>query len=100
MAEAAEPAKPPSGGGGGSAASLVKEGDAALRAGQPDDAMAAFTKALKANPNYAPAHRGLGSVHMMQGNDAQAVASYRAYLKLAPTASDAGRIKALLSGLE
>ena len=46
-----------------------------------------------------PGEQGLGSVHMMQGRDAEAAAAYRAYLRLAPNAPDAGRIQALLSGL-
>lgn len=98
-AEAPRTAPAPAVSAGGSAAQLVKAGDAALRAGQADEALAAFTQAIKANPGFAAAHRGLGSVHMMQGRDAEAAAAYRTYLRLAPDAPDAGRIQGLLSGL-
>lgn len=90
----------PATGTGGNAAALVRQGDGALREGKVDEALAHFNKALASNSSYAPAHRGLGSVYVMQGKDAEALAAYRKYLSLAPNASDAARIRALVAGME
>ncbi len=85
---------------GGGAAVLVRQGDGALREGKVDEALSHFTQALAKDPKHAPAHRGLGSVFVMQGKDSEALAAYRKYLTLAPNASDAGRIRALVAGME
>lgn len=84
---------------GGELASLVKQGDSALRSGRVDDALSSYNKALKMDPKFAPAHRGLGSVYVMQGRDADAKAAYKEYLALAPKANDAPKIQALLSDM-
>jgi len=77
----------------------VKQADQALRAGRVDEAMDAYRKAIATVPGYAPAHRGLGAVLVMKGKDGEAKASYEKYLQLAPSASDAPRIRALLEDM-
>jgi Flp pilus assembly protein TadD len=81
------------------AAAWVRKGEAALRSGMAGEAEQAFAKALAADSGHAPAHRGLGSVLLMQGREAEAAKAFRQYLKLEPQAPDAGRIQALLQGL-
>ena len=83
----------------GEVVKLVQAGDSALRAGKVDEALDNFTRAIAADPSHAPAHRGLGSVYVMLGRDGEAAAAYKRYLSLAPNASDAARIQALLQGL-
>lgn len=87
------------GGGKGSAGTWVKKGEAALRSGQVEEAQEAFTRAIAADAGHAVAHRGLGSVLLMQGREAEAGKAFRQYLKLAPGAADAARIQALVQGL-
>lgn len=96
-AAAAEKAPPEKKGGGAKA--LVAQGDAALRAGQVDEALAAYREAIAKDSKYAPAHRGLGSAFVMQGKDTQAADAYQKYLSLSPNAPDAARIKGLLESL-
>jgi tetratricopeptide (TPR) repeat protein len=84
---------------GGDLTQLVKQGDSALRSGRVDDALKSFNQAIAENPKFAPAHRGLGSVFVMQGRDSDAKAAYKRYLALAPNAPDAPRIQALLQDM-
>ena len=84
-----------SSGGGGD--KVVKQGEAALRAGKTDDALAAFKAAIASNPQLGVAHRGMAMVLMMQGKEQDAKREYETYLQLAPTAPDAARIKQLIS---
>lgn len=83
----------------GGVSSLVARGDSALRAGRVDDALNAYREALAKAPGAATAHRGMASVLVMQGKDADAKVAYQRYLQLAPNASDANRIRALLEDM-
>jgi len=87
-------AEGPSGGGG---EKVVKKGEAALRSGKIDVALAAFGAALHDNPQLPGAHRGMAMVLMMQGKEKDAKKEYQTYLQLAPKAADANRINQLIS---
>ncbi|HJL05652.1 MAG TPA: protein kinase [Polyangiaceae bacterium LLY-WYZ-15_(1-7)] len=62
-------------------------------------ALDAYRQATLADPRYAPAWRGAGITHERLGHDAEAARAYRRYLRLAPRAADAGRIRARLDAL-
>src|SRR5262249_51327580 len=48
-----------------------------------------FRRALAANPNDAPAHRGLADAHQARGAFAEAVAAYEQAVQLAPSYAEA-----------
>jgi regulator of sirC expression with transglutaminase-like and TPR domain len=75
------------------AVSEVRRGEAALEQGRADDALASFRAALDSEPTNASAFRGMGMAYAVQGEDAQALQSYDKYLRLAPSAPDAGEIR-------
>jgi tetratricopeptide (TPR) repeat protein len=77
----------------------VDAGELALRKGNPDQAAVAFQAALKIDPTYAPAVRGLATAHMAQGKETEAKREYERYLELAPTAPDAARIRKVAANL-
>jgi Flp pilus assembly protein TadD len=52
-----------------------------------------FKKAIRKQPRHAPAHRGLGLVYQKLGRNANAIRSFKTYLKLAPNADDATVIR-------
>ena len=53
------------------------------------EALAVLDEGLAANPSSATLYREKGRVYDRLGNNQAAVAAYRQYLTLAPTASDA-----------
>jgi Flp pilus assembly protein TadD len=67
--------------------------------GDTTGALATFRSSLSSNPGFAPTWRGLGLVYEKLGNKGQARAAFRRYLQLAPSASDAGQIRARLDRL-
>jgi tetratricopeptide (TPR) repeat protein len=81
------------------AQSEVDKGERALRKGQLDEAMSAFQAALARDERFAPAIRGLAMVHMTQGREADAKREYERYLRLAPDAPDASRIRKVVANL-
>lgn len=62
-------------------------------AGDLDRALAHFEKASEVGEDYAPAFRELGLAHYSKGNTQEAIVSLERYLKLAPGADDAARIR-------
>jgi tetratricopeptide (TPR) repeat protein len=85
--------------GGSSAQSEVRKGETALRQGQFDKAQVAFQAALSHDESFAPAIRGLAMVLMSQGREADAKLQYEKYLKVAPGAPDAVRIRKVVANL-
>lgn len=79
------------------AAERAADGDKALRAFNTKAAFDAFSAALKEDPSFASAHRGLGMVYVLQGKNDAAKVEYRKYLDLSPNAPDADQIKRLLA---
>ncbi len=58
---------------------------------RPDDAEAAFQKALKLDPNYLNAHKNRGTLHAWLGNIEQAIESYRKAKRLSPDEAETHR---------
>jgi len=73
------------------------KGDRALRAFDTKSAEAAFSAALKLDPTFPAAHRGMGMVYVLLGKNAEAKAAYNRYLQLAPEAPDRDQIARLVS---
>jgi beta-barrel assembly-enhancing protease len=63
-------------------------------------AEAAYGRALAIDPNFARAICGEASLYDQDGRSDQALAAYRKYLELAPTAMDAYRVKKRIEALE
>lgn len=82
-----------------SARALYKDGLGRYVAGDTGGAIDRFRAALARDPRYAPAHRGLGMAYERKGDRTSAARSFRKYLALAPTASDADQIRARLAKL-
>jgi tetratricopeptide (TPR) repeat protein len=53
-----------------------------MKQGKPDDAIAAYKKAIELRPSYAQAHCNLGSIHLKRGEFATALEFYRKGHKL------------------
>ena len=70
-------------------------------AGARDQARREFERLLKDNPDYAPAHYGLGVLLDDERGDRQRAAEhYRRYLALAPQAADAQQVRQWLQQAE
>ena len=79
---------------------LTKEGTSAFAQGRLSSAAGLFRDATLVAPGYAPAWRGLGLANERMGSTTSALRAYKRYLKLAPQASDAARIKKRVKKLE
>lgn len=86
--------------GGGSADQVTNQGLIFWNAGKIPEAQAQFENAVKADPNFAPAHFHLGMALLNQGKMPEAVAEFESYLKLAPTGEFAPQAKALVGQLK
>lgn len=82
------------------AQSQVKRGESALEQSRIDEAIASFHTALENEPANAAALRGLGTAYSMQSNESMAIQSYEQYLRLAPSARDAGEIRQVIESLK
>jgi len=70
-------------------------------AGARDQARREFERVLKDNPDYAPAHYGLGVLlDDERGDRHRAAEHYRRYLALAPQAADAAQVRQWLQQAE
>lgn len=74
---------------------LVLEGPA-----QADAALAAYRRALAAEPQLAAAERGMAIAWTAKGDKREAVAHYRRYLELHPTAKDAPEVRRIIADYE
>jgi tetratricopeptide (TPR) repeat protein len=79
------------------ATDAAAQGDKALRSFNTSEALSAFEAALKLDPGFPAAHRGLGTVYVLQGKNAEARVAFEKYLMLAPDAPDAEQIKRQLA---
>jgi Flp pilus assembly protein TadD len=63
-------------------------------------AIAAFRRAVELKPDYVQAHKQLGFALLGTGDRAGARAELEQYVRLAPNASDAAQIQAMLKSLQ
>ena len=78
------------------AKALYAEGNRLTLQGRPGEAVVRFNRALKADPNFADAHRGLGIAYARLEKADQAVRHYELYIKMRPYAHDADRVRSIL----
>ena len=78
---------------------LQAEGEELLKQKNLDAAQTKFQNALRSDPSFAPAYRGLGTIYEQHG-DKQAVWLFNKYLELDPEAADAKSIKRRIKKLE
>lgn len=71
------------------AAGLVAEGDKLLDSKRWEEAVAVYKLAIKLDPKYPPAHRGLGDAYLNIGNWDEALVAYKEQARLAPNDADA-----------
>jgi tetratricopeptide (TPR) repeat protein len=98
-AKAAELTVAASASGGGSASELYTQGTVLWNAGKIAEATTQFEQAVKADPNYAPAHFQFGMGLLNQGKVPEALAEFDAYLKLAPNGEYAAQAKGMIGQL-
>ena len=75
-------------------------GKIALETGATDQAIAHLTTALKGEAKFVEAYRELGLAYYKKRDKAKAIAAFEQYLKVAPSAPDAGRIKKSIEDLK
>lgn len=68
--------------------------------GNGDSAMVAVTRALEMDPEHARSHQLQGNLYLQKGMTAEALASFRRFLELAPEDPDAETTRALVEYLE
>jgi len=68
--------------------------------GKYEDALAELTRARDLKPEMASTWSGLGACYQSLGMTPEAVAAYKKYLDLAPSGTEADRVKSLVSMLE
>jgi tetratricopeptide (TPR) repeat protein len=74
-------------------AKCVEIGNVYLHKGKLQGALSRFQEALKDDPNYAPAHLGLGKVYERMKEKQKALDAYERYLDELPSAKDAADAK-------
>jgi tetratricopeptide (TPR) repeat protein len=92
-------ARNPSSAGGG-AESLYLQGTILWNGGKIPEAAALFEQALKADPNYAPAHYHYGMSLLNQGKVTEALTEFETYVKLAPTGEYADQARGMIAQLK
>jgi Tfp pilus assembly protein PilF len=84
-----------------SAAAHLHRGNALIRLGRDAEAESELLQAVKLGGPAVPlAHRFLGALYVERGDDTRAAAALEEYLRLAPGAPDAGKIRDILAGLK
>lgn len=78
----------------------LNEGGTLATEGKHDEAIAAYQRALAADPKEAKAERGLGITFAAKGQKDEAVKHLKRYLELAPTADDADEVRANIAAYE
>lgn len=79
-----------------SAAGLTWYGQVLFYTGDLASAERFFQRALSSQPDYAPAHLGLGSVYLFNGDQSAALAEFRTAYSLDPTAPTAEQAQRLV----
>ena len=81
------------------AAGQVKAGNDALNAGDGPKAVKLFTSAVINDPTNAEAHLGLGTAHMLNGDNPKAKKSFQKFLQLAPNHQYAAQTRQIIGSL-
>lgn len=76
-----------------------RDGEQRAAIGDTDGALKSLKRAADLDPGYAPTYRALGDVYAKRGETGKARGAYQRYLKLAPRASDAGKVRGRLEAL-
>jgi len=76
-----------------------RDGEQRAAIGDTDGALKSLRRAADLNPGYAPTYRALGDVYAKRGETGKARSSYQRYLKLAPNAGDASKVRGRLDAL-
>lgn len=71
------------------AAVLVDEADKLIDDRKWSEATDAYKLAIRVDPNYAPAHGGLGHAYLNAGNPEQALTAFKEQVRLAPNDAEA-----------
>jgi len=77
-----------------------KQGNSQLRKRNIDAAIKAYRRALRADPGFGFAHRGLGVAFALRRKSKQAVQHYKMYLRTTPDAPDAVQVRKIISQFE
>ena len=80
-------------------ASRFSNGNQHLFAGENREAITAYRRALSIYPSYAAGYRGLGLAFAELDDKPAALAAFKTYVKLAPTAKDVALIKKRIRSL-
>ncbi|NOZ87769.1 MAG: tetratricopeptide repeat protein [Deltaproteobacteria bacterium] len=75
---------------------FYSSGNESLKMGKLQEAIRNYKAALKADPGFYFAHRGLGAVYATLNRRQDALEQYRLYVKMAPASRDVERVKILL----
>jgi len=70
------------------------------QSGKLERAIEMYRKAVKLDPSFAYAYRGLGIAYASLGNGKMACRMYRKYLQVAPSAPDRGQVQTILQGCQ
>jgi pSer/pThr/pTyr-binding forkhead associated (FHA) protein len=79
---------------------FYEEGKKAISDKKYDAAEAAFKRCVKIAPTMAECHKGLGAAYARMGKSDEGARSYREYLRLAPDAPDAAKLRTMLEQYE
>jgi tetratricopeptide (TPR) repeat protein len=78
------------------AAARIREGNAAVRRGDLDAAVARYREAAELDPGSAAAWRNLGAAYALKGDQVQSVEAYRKYLELAQSPEEARAVREMI----
>ena len=82
------------------AAKLYNQGLELLKGNKQDDAVVAFQKALRFDPDFADSYRKLGEIYMSRSDKERALRSFKIYLQLKPDSTDKQLVEGWISSLQ
>jgi tetratricopeptide (TPR) repeat protein len=82
------------------AAKLFRQGVSFLSANKADEAIVAFQKSLRFDPDYAESYKKLGEIYMKRQDKERALRSFKIYLQLKPDSSDKQVVEGWISSLQ
>jgi tetratricopeptide (TPR) repeat protein len=66
---------------------LWEQGQAAMKRGEPEEALAFYERSLEADPGFARNHLSLAAAHLEMGDEAAACPHLARYVDASPTSS-------------